>query len=86
VKPVVSLLLVSVLIGAFAALAATAISSLTSATLSPVGGALLGVAFGITGGNLTTRRRAEPRRFGTAVVRGLVAGGTAALVIVLLQR
>jgi hypothetical protein len=86
VKPVVSLLVVSVLIGAFAALAAMAISSLTSATLSPVGGALLGVAFGITGGNLTTRRRPGARPLGAAVVRGLVAGGTAALVIALLQR
>jgi hypothetical protein len=86
VKTVVSLLLVSVVIGAFAALAATAISSLTSATLSPIGGALLGVAFGITGGNLTAPRRPGTRRFGMAVARGLVAGGTAALVVGLLQR
>jgi hypothetical protein len=83
---VVSLLLVPVVIGAFAALAAIAISSLTSATLSPIGGALLGVAFGITGGNLTASRRPGARRFGMAVARGLVAGGTAALVVGLLQR
>ena len=73
-------------IGAVAALAAAAISSLTSATLSPTGGALLGVAFGITGGNVTAHRRPGPDRLGMAVARGLVAGGTAALVVALLQR
>jgi hypothetical protein len=86
VKTVVSLLLVSVVIGAVAALAAAAISSLTSATLSPTGGALLGVAFGITGDNLTVPRRSGTERFGMAVARALVAGGTAALVVALLQR
>jgi hypothetical protein len=85
VKTVVSLLLVSVLIGAFAALVATAICSLTSATLSPLGGAVLGAGFGLTGGNLTTPRSPVRSRAGTAVARGVVAGGTAALVIVLLQ-
>jgi hypothetical protein len=86
VKTVVSLLLVSVLIGAFAALAATAICSLTSATLTPLGGALLGVGFGVTAGNLTAPRGPRTHRVGTAVARGLVAGGTAALVVELLQR
>jgi hypothetical protein len=86
VKTVVSLVLVSVLIGAVAALAATAICSLTSATLSPVGGAVLGLAFGLAGGGRRTVEGTGAFGFGTAVVRGLVAGATAALVILLLQR
>jgi hypothetical protein len=86
VKTVVSLLLVSALIGAFAALAATAICSLTSATLSPLGGGLLGLGFGLTAGNLTASRGPRTRRAGATVARGVVAGGTAALVIALLQR
>ena len=86
VKTAVSLLLVSVAIGAFAALAATAICRVTSATLSPAGGAVLGMAFGVAGGGARTARRAGFGRAGTAVARGLVAGATAALVIMLLQR
>ena len=85
-KTVVSLLLVSALIGAFAALAATAICSLTSATLTPLGGGLLGVGFGLTAGNLTAPRATSPHRVGAAIARGLVAGGTAAMVIELIQR
>ena len=86
VKTAVSLLLVSVLIGAFAALAATAICSVTSATLSPAGGAVLGMAFGVAGGGTRTVGDSRGGRAGTAIARGLVAGATAALVIVLLQR
>jgi hypothetical protein len=86
VKPVVSLLLVSVLIGAVAALAATAICSLTSATLTPFGGALLGAGFGLTAGNLTAPRAPGSRGVLSALARGLVAGSTAALVILLLQQ
>ncbi len=85
-KTVVSLLLVSVLIGAFAALAATAISSLTAATLTPLGGGLLGAGFGLTAGNLSTPRGPGNRRIGASVVRALLSGGTSALVIALLQR
>ena len=85
-KTVVSLLLVSALIGAFAALAATAICSLTSATLTPLGGGLLGVGFGLTAGNLTAPRASRTHRVGTALARGLVAGGTSAMVIGLIQR
>jgi hypothetical protein len=84
VKTVVSLLLVPVLIGAFAALAATAICTLTSATLSPLGGGLLGAGFGLTAGNLTSRSSGG-RRVGAAAGRALVSGGTSALVIALLQ-
>jgi hypothetical protein len=86
VKPVVSLLLVSVLIGACAAIVATAICSLTSAALSPAGGALLGIAFGLSGGHLGSRGASRRRAVGTAVLRSLLAGGTSALVIALLQR
>jgi hypothetical protein len=85
VKTVVSLVVVSALIGAFAALAATAIGSLTSSALSPLGGALLGMAFGVTGGNLTAHGRSGTRAFSTALVRALVAGGTSALMIALIQ-
>ena len=86
VKTAVSLLLVSVLIGTFAALSATAICSVTSATLSPAGGAVLGMAFGLAGGGARTAVGSRGGRAGTAIARGLVAGATAALVIVLLQR
>jgi hypothetical protein len=85
VKTAVSLLLVPVVIGVFAALAATAICSLTSATLSPVGGAVLGVAFGFAGGG-GVADRPGPGRFARAAARGLLAGATTALVILLLQR
>jgi hypothetical protein len=84
VKPVVSLLLVSALIGAFAALAAAAICSLTAATLTPLGGGLLGAGFGLTAGNLTAPRTPASHRLGAALTRGIVAGATAATVIVLL--
>jgi hypothetical protein len=86
VKPVVSLLLVSALIGALAALAAAAICSLTSATLTPFGGALLGAGFGLTAGNLAAPRAPGGRRVVAALARGLVAGATAAIVIFLLLR
>jgi len=82
----VSLLLVSALIGAFAALAAAGICTLTSATLTPLGGALLGAGFGVTAGNLAAPRADGSRRVGAAIARGLVAGATAAVVIILLQR
>ena len=85
-KTVVSLLLVSALIGAFAALAATAICSLTSATLTPLGGGLLGAGFGLTAGNLTGSRASSTHRVGAAIARGLVAGVTAAMVVDLIQR
>ena len=85
-KTVVSLLLVSALVGAFAALTATAICSLTSATLTPFGGGLLGVGFGLTAGNLPVPRASVTHRVGAAIARGLVAGGTAAMVIGLIQR
>ena len=81
-----SILLVSVLIGAFAAAAATAICTLTSATLTPLGGALLGAGFGLTAGNLASSKGPRSRRILTTIARAFVAGGTAALVIALLQR
>ena len=86
VKSVMPVLLVSVLTGACAAAAAMAISGLTSATLSPLGGGLLGLAFGITAGNITGRRPAGAGRLASALLRGTVAGLTAALVIVLIAR
>ena len=79
-KVVGSLLLVSVLLGAGAALAAAAIGVLTAATVSPWGGALLGAAFGLSGG----RVRAE--RIAPTLIRAVLAGGTAALVVAFLQR
>ena len=85
-KTVVSLLLVSALIGAFAALAAPAICSLTAATLTPRGGGWLGAGCGLTAGNLTGSRASSTHRVGAAIARGLVAGGTAAMVIDLIQR
>ena len=68
------------LLGAAAALAAAAIGVLTAATVSPWGGALLGAAFGLSGG----RVRAE--RWGPALVRAVLAGGTSALVVAFLLR
>jgi hypothetical protein len=83
VKAMVPLLVVSVLIGACAALAASAIGTVTSSTLSPLGGGLLGAAFGVAGGFRTMSGRGG---LTVAAVRGLVAGLVAALVIALLQR
>ena len=80
-----SLLLISVLLGACAALAATAIGALTAATISPEGGALLGAAFGLSGGPFTPRRSRVPTIVLT-LARASIAGAAAALVVVLLQR
>jgi hypothetical protein len=80
----VPLLVVSVLIGACAALAAAAIGTVTSSTLSPVGGGLLGVGFGLAGGFRTPA--SAKSRLTIALLRGLFSGLVAALVIALLQR
>jgi hypothetical protein len=85
VKRMVPVLLVSVLTGAFAAVAALAIAILTSAALSPLAGGMLGVAFGVTAENLTGRASPGGGRLLNALLRGSIAGGTAALVVVLLQ-
>ena len=85
VNKVLPNLLASTLIGAFAALVATFISALTSAALSPFGGALLGAAFGATAGRLTAAPATGSRRLGAALFRAAVAGGTAAMVVLLLQ-
>jgi hypothetical protein len=73
------------LLGACAALAAAGIGALTAATVSPVGGALLGAAFGLSGGALTTSRGRTPRAVLT-IARAVLSGGTAAAVVALLQR
>ena len=83
-KALIPLLVVSVLIGACAALAAAAIGTVTSSTLSPLGGGLLGAALGLAGGF-----RASPStkgRVAIAALRALFSGLVAALVISLLQR
>lgn len=85
VNKVLAAVIASTLIGAFAALVATFVSTLTAAALSPVGGGLLGAAFGATAGRLTTARASGPGRIGAALFRAGVAGGTAALVVLLLQ-
>jgi hypothetical protein len=85
VKAAGSFLIVSMLLGVCAALAALAIGALTGATISPPGGALLGGAFGLSGGALTTSPVRAPRGMLT-IARGVLAGGTAALVVVLLRR
>ena len=77
--------IVSMLLGACAALAAVAIGALTGATISPPGGALLGGAFGLSGGAVTTSPVRGPRAILT-IARGVLAGGTAAMVVVLLRR
>jgi hypothetical protein len=84
VKRIVPVLLVSVLTGAFAAVAALVIAILTSASLSPLGGGLLGVAFGLTAERVGGRGVHGPQRLLSALLRGVVAGGTAALVVGLL--
>jgi len=73
------------LLGACAALAAAAIAVLTGATMSPAGGALLGAAFGLSGGAFTTSRPRGPRVV-MALARAALAGATAALVVTVLQR
>lgn len=78
------LLLVSVLLGASAALAAAVIGLLTAATISPAGGALLGAAFGLSGGALAPRSRVPPILL--TLARAALAGATAAFVVTLLQR
>lgn len=85
-KAVVAQLVVSVLIGAIAALAAAGISMATSGTLSPVGGGVLGLMFGVMAGNVAGPRLPAVRQIGPAVLRGVVAGTTAVLVSALLQR
>ena len=82
-KAILPLLVVSVLIGTGAALAAAAIGTVTSSTLSPMGGGLLGAAFGMAGGFRTMSGRS---RLTIAALRGLFSGLVAALVIALLQR
>jgi hypothetical protein len=84
VKAIVPLLVVSVLIGACAALAAAAIGTVTSSALSPLGGGLLGAAFGTVGGFRTLSSGRS--RLTIAALRGLFSGLVAALVIALLQR
>lgn len=84
-KVAASLVLVSMLLGACAALAATAIGLLTSATISPAGGAVLGAALGLSGGAFPVpRSRTTPAA--TALLRAALAGATAALVVAVLQR
>jgi len=73
------------LLGACAALAAAAIGALTAATISPGGGAVLGAAFGLSGGAFTPRLSRVPTIVLT-LARAAIAGATAALVVVLLQR
>ncbi len=80
-----SLLLVSVLLGACAALAGAAIGLLTAATISPPGGALLGAAFGVSGGAFMPRPSRVPSVVLT-VARAAIAGATGALVVALLHR
>ncbi len=84
VRTVVSLLLVPGLIGSVAALAALAICTVTSASLSPLGGAVLGLLAGITGSNLTGQPAARRAPFVT-LVRGLLGGAAGAAVVLLLQ-
>ena len=72
------------LLGACAALAAAAIALLTGATISPAGGAVLGAAFGLSGGAFTGRRPRGPRML-MALTRAALAGVTAALVVMVLQ-
>jgi hypothetical protein len=85
-KAVVPQLVVSVVIGAIAALAAAGISMATSGTLSPLGGGVLGLMFGVMAGNVAGPRLPAMRQIGPAVLRGVVAGTTAVLVSALLQR
>ena len=82
----VALFLVAVVIGLVAAFAAWVISHLTSATVSPLGAVVIGLAFGLTSGNVGGRRTASGRTLGADVLRGLIAGATAGLAILLLQR
>jgi hypothetical protein len=77
---------VAAMAGAVAALAAAFISQLTAGSLSPLAGGAIGVAFGITAGNIVSRATAGGRRsIGAAVLRGIVAGLTAGLTIFFLQ-
>lgn len=85
-KAVVPQLVVSILVGALAALAAAGISIVTSGTLSPFGGGVLGLMFGVMAGNIAGPRLPAARRVGRALLRGIVAAATAVLVIALLQR
>jgi hypothetical protein len=85
-KAVVPQLVVSILVGALAALAAAGISFVTSGTLSPFGGGVLGLMFGVMAGNIAGPRLPAARQVGPALLRGIVAAATAVLVIALLQR
>jgi hypothetical protein len=85
-KAVVPQLVVSILVGAIAALAAVGISVVTSGTLSPFGGGVLGLMFGVMAGNIAGPRQPAVRQAGRALLRGIVAAVTAVLVIALLQR
>lgn len=73
------------LIGTLAALAALGICRLTSSSLSPAGGGLLGLVAGLTGGGLSPPREG-PRSRLAPLASGLVAAATAAAVVLFLQR
>ncbi len=85
-KSVVPHIVVSIVVGAIAAFAAAGISVVTSGTLSPFGGGLLGLMFGVMAGNIAAPADRGSRRVGPAVLRGVVAAATAILVVALLQR
>jgi hypothetical protein len=80
------LLIVSTLTGACAALAAWLISRVTDGTVSPLSGVVIGLAFGFTLGNVSGRRPAERRSVPAALLRAVISGATAGLVLLLLQR
>lgn len=82
----VAQLIVSTVTGAFAALAAWVISRVTDGTVSPLSGVIIGVAFGLTLGNVAGRRSAQGRSVPATLLRGLIAGATAGIVILLLER
>jgi hypothetical protein len=81
---VVSLLLVSMLIGTLAALAALGICSLTSASVSPAGGALLGLLAGVTSSNRWAASAASGAWLLT-LLGGSAGAATAAVVVFTLR-
>jgi hypothetical protein len=84
VQMVVSIVLVSMVVGTLAALAALAICSLTAASLSPAGGALLGL---VTGATASNRRTASAGRGAwlLTLLGGLAGAATAAVVVFTLR-
>jgi hypothetical protein len=84
VKRLPLLLLVSALTGAVAACGALIVSRLNSATLSPIGGALIGLGFGLSTAS-RTRRASGENIVVSAVIRGVAAGAAGALTIFLLD-